>query len=71
MPTVTIFARNLRKFRKKAKMSQMTLAHAVGYKGPRANSFVCAVERGRRTPRLEMIRKLAAALDVPLVDLLT
>lgn len=68
MPLPTL-ARNVRKFRLQRKMTQMTLAHAVGYKGRQAKSFVCAVERGRRTPRLEMLQKIAAALKVTLSDL--
>jgi transcriptional regulator with XRE-family HTH domain len=55
-----IFIGNLKKFRKKRKLSQMTLADLCDTSG----NYIGEIEMGRRIPSFEKIEKIAAALGV-------
>jgi transcriptional regulator with XRE-family HTH domain len=66
MDLVTRFAGNVRKLRSKKKLSQKVLADKVGI----SVSYVSMLERGQRSPPLDMLEKVAKALGVTPVSLL-
>lgn len=51
------------------KLTQLALAHAIGFKGPEAGSYICRVEAGEFSPQLGTLYKLADALGVSLETL--
>jgi transcriptional regulator with XRE-family HTH domain len=55
-----IFILNLKKFRKSENLSQMKLAEMCGT----AASYIGEIEIGRKFPSVEMIEKIAGALNV-------
>jgi transcriptional regulator with XRE-family HTH domain len=54
------FIRNLKKFRKERKISQMALAELCGTSG----NYIGEIEMGRRIPSFEKIEQIASALRV-------
>jgi transcriptional regulator with XRE-family HTH domain len=66
MDLVTRFAGNVRKLRGKKKLSQKTLADKIGI----SVSYVSMLERGQRSPPLDMLEKVAKALGVTPIALL-
>jgi len=66
MDLVTRFAGNVRKLRSKKKLSQKTLADKIGI----SVSYVSMLERGQRSPPLDMLEKVARALGVTPISLL-
>jgi transcriptional regulator with XRE-family HTH domain len=67
MDLVNRFAGNVRKLRAKKKLSQKTLADKIGI----SVSYVSMLERGQRSPPLDMLEKVAKALGVPPISLLS
>jgi transcriptional regulator with XRE-family HTH domain len=61
-----IFIANLKKFRKKRGISQMTLAHLCETSG----NYIGEIEMGRRIPSFEKIEKIASALKIYAYQLL-
>ena len=59
------FAANLRRARKRRRMSQMDLGLAIGVHP----TSIARLEMAQRDPRLATIAKLARGLDVPVTDL--
>jgi transcriptional regulator with XRE-family HTH domain len=55
------FIMNLKKFRKKRGISQMTLAELSDTTG----NYIGQIEMGRRIPSFEKIEQIAAALRIP------
>jgi transcriptional regulator with XRE-family HTH domain len=55
-----IFISNLKKFRKKRGISQMTLANLCETSG----NYIGEIEMGRRIPSFEKIEKIASALQI-------
>jgi transcriptional regulator with XRE-family HTH domain len=66
MDLVNRFAGNVRKLRSKKKLSQKTLADKIGI----SVSYVSMLERGQRSPPLDMLEKVAKALGVTPISLL-
>ncbi|HEY5822020.1 MAG TPA: helix-turn-helix domain-containing protein [Propionibacteriaceae bacterium] len=58
---MTVFGEELRRLRRRAGLSQETLAGRAGL----SSEAVSLLERGRRTPRMTTMRLLAEALDLP------
>ena len=56
-----IFIDNIKKYRKQNGLSQMALAE----KCKTATSYIGEIEIGKKFPSVEMIQKIAAALEVP------
>ena len=56
-----IFIDNIKKYRKINGFSQMVLAE----KCKTSTSYLGEIERGKKFPSIEMIQKIAEALDVP------
>jgi transcriptional regulator with XRE-family HTH domain len=61
-----IFITNLKKFRKKRGISQMTLANLCETSG----NYIGEIEMGRRIPSFEKIEKIASALKICAYQLL-
>ena len=66
MDLVTRFAGNVRRLRAKKKLSQKTLADKIGI----SVSYVSMLERGQRSPPLDMLEKVAKAMGVTPISLL-
>jgi transcriptional regulator with XRE-family HTH domain len=62
-----IFSANIRKFRRQRKISQEELAELAGLH----RTYIGSVERGERNVSIDNMERLAKALEVSLVDLLT
>lgn len=59
----------LRQQREMKDISQLALAHALGYVGPNAGAYISRVESGQHQPRLSTLQRMADALGIP-VDVL-
>lgn len=74
MPTIKYISgrlgRNIKSARIAANMTQLQLAHAIGFKGEDAGAYICRVEAGKQEPRLPIIIKIAARLRVNLESLI-
>ncbi|HKU14891.1 MAG TPA: helix-turn-helix transcriptional regulator [Steroidobacteraceae bacterium] len=62
-----VLARNVKKYRKRTKLSQETLSRRCGLH----HSYVGRLERSGGNPELSTIKRLADRLGVTVVDLLT
>lgn len=51
-------------------MTQLALAHAIGWKGPDAGAQIARYEAGVNEPRLSTLQRLAEALGVTVGALL-
>lgn len=60
MDIVKVFARNVRKYRTEKGLSQETLAE----KASLHRTYICAVEREKRSISLDNIQKIADALEI-------
>jgi transcriptional regulator with XRE-family HTH domain len=60
MKMMEIFAFNLKKYRKKRDLSQMKLAEMLNT----STSYIGEIEIKRKIPSMEMVEKIANALDV-------
>lgn len=67
MSLAKIFGRNVRRVRMSRGVTLEALAHDVGL----AYSYVGQIERGGRNPTLDVIERLAAALKVSPIELLS
>ena len=56
----------IKEIRSKKNIMQIQLAEMIGT----TQSAVAAIESGRRTPKIETLQRIAAALNVPLLSLL-
>lgn len=61
---------NIKRTRKRRKLTQLSLAHAIGYKGEDAGAVICRFERGDQEPRIGTLRRIAQALEVPINTLM-
>jgi len=58
--------KNIVNYRKKAGMTQVQLSIASGA----SEDYIYRIEKGKRTPSLERLFKIAAALNTDIIDLL-
>jgi len=63
--------RNIKEARAKKEMTQLALAHAIGYTGDDAGAYISRVEAGSQEPRLDTLSRIAEALGVLVCSLLT
>ena len=66
MRLAEVFGRNVRRARQERGMSLEALAHEVGL----AYSYVGEIERGRRNPTLDVVERIAEALEADALILL-
>jgi len=61
---------NIKRARADAGITQLALAHKLGYTGEDAGAYVSRVEAGQQTPRVDTLSRIASALNVSLESLL-
>lgn len=66
-PYRLIFAQNMRQIRRLKEISQEELA----FDAQISKTYVCEIERGSRAVSIDIMGKIADALDTPLAKLLT
>lgn len=69
-PADATLGENIHQTRKRKGMTQLELAHAIGYEGDDAGAYISRVESGRQAPRLDTLQRIAAALGVTVCSLL-
>lgn len=62
---------NIRKARTKAGITQLALAHKIGYTGHDAGAYISRVESDTQAPRIDTLLRIAEALQVTMCSLLT
>lgn len=70
-PASSTLGQNIRKARTKAGMTQLALAHAIGYTGDDAGAYISRVESDTQAPRIDTLLRIAEALQVTMCSLLT
>jgi transcriptional regulator with XRE-family HTH domain len=68
-PSSTL-GQNIRNARTKAGMTQLALAHAIGYTGDDAGAYISRVESDTQAPRIDTLLRIAEALQVTMCSLL-
>jgi len=61
---------NIRDARTAKGITQLALAHKIGYSGDDAGAYISRVEAGQQEPRLGTLAAIAKALGVSVSDLL-
>jgi transcriptional regulator with XRE-family HTH domain len=62
---------NIRQARTKANLTQLALAHAIGYTGDDAGAYISRVESNTQAPRIDTLLRIAESLGVTMCSLLT
>lgn len=65
-PYRLIFAQNMRQIRRLQEISQEELAFSAGI----SKTYVCEIERGSRAVSIDIMGRIADALEMPLEELL-
>lgn len=63
-------AQNIKDARERKGLTQLALAHLLGYRGEDAGAYICRLECGHIEPRLRTLQRIAAALKTTVGDLL-
>jgi ribosome-binding protein aMBF1 (putative translation factor) len=61
---------NIKRARTASGMTQLALAHAIGYLGDDAGAYISRVESDHQAPRIDTLQRIADALGVPVCSLL-
>lgn len=61
---------NIQRARKAANLTQLALAHAIGYTGDDAGAYISRVENDGQAPRIDTLQRIADALGVAVCSLL-
>ena len=61
---------NIREAREALNLTQLALAHKIGYRGEDAGAHICRLEAGLHEPRVKTLRRIATALRTTLDKLL-
>jgi len=73
MSTVTATAKslgnNIRRIREEKQITQLALAHAIGWTGADAGAQISRFETGLKEPRFSTLERIAKALGVHLDEL--
>lgn len=69
-PSERALGENIKHARTAKGLTQLTLAHAIGYTGDDAGAYISRVEAGLQEPRLETLSRIAEALGVAVCSLL-
>lgn len=65
-----VIGENIRQARENVGLTQLALAHKIGYKGEDAGAHICRLESGLHEPRVTTLRRIAAALRTTVAALL-
>jgi transcriptional regulator with XRE-family HTH domain len=60
----------IHRLRKARGLTQLKLAHEIGWQGLNAGASVCRIERGQQVPKLETLRRMARVLGVSVGEIL-
>lgn len=66
----SLIGENIRAARENFGLTQLALAHKIGYKGEDAGAHICRLELGLHEPRVTTLRKIATALRTTVAALL-
>jgi len=69
-PKPSALGLNIKQARTKANLTQLSLAHAIGYEGDDAGAYISRVESNHQAPRIDTLERIAEALGVPVCSLL-
>lgn len=69
-PNNIFIGERIKEARTKKGMTQIELAHAVGFTGDQAGACICRWEAGEQEPRFDNIARVAYALEVSIASLL-
>lgn len=61
---------NIKRARTAANLTQLALAHQIGYQGDDAGAYISRVESNHQAPRIDTLQRIADALGVPVCSLL-
>lgn len=61
---------NIRDARKAKGLTQLALAHKIGYSGDDAGAYISRLENGQQEPQVRTLRRIADALGVAMGTLL-
>ena len=62
---------NIKRARTAANLTQLALAHQIGYQGDDAGAYISRVESNHQAPRIDTLQRIADALGVPVCSLLS
>lgn len=62
---------NIQTARKRKGITQLALAHAIGYTGDDAGAYISRVESNTQAPRIDTLLRIAEALGVTVCSLLS
>lgn len=68
--TAPSLGRNIQTARNAKGITQLALAHAIGYKGEDAGAYISRVESDHQAPRIDTLQRIAEALGVTACSLL-
>lgn len=57
-----LIGENIRAAREAIGLTQLALAHKIGYQGEDAGAHICRLEAGLHEPRVKTLRRIASAL---------
>lgn len=63
-PTTRTLGSNIRRIREEAEISQLALAHKMGWRGSNAGAQISRFENGSKEPRFSTLERIAKALGV-------
>ena len=69
-PTQSRLGDAIRKARQRAGLSQLAVAHAIGFTGQDAGAYICRVEGGHIQPRFDTLARICNALGIEMKSLL-
>jgi transcriptional regulator with XRE-family HTH domain len=69
-PPKSALGEAIRRARTTKGLTQLALAHALGYEGDDAGAYISRVESGHQSPRIETLSRIADALGVTVCALL-
>lgn len=69
-PPSSFVGHNVQQCRLASGLTQLQLAHAIGYKGQDAGAYISRIESGKQQPRVDTLAKIAEALHTSLDSLL-
>ncbi len=61
---------SIRRAREAKGITQLALAHLIGYQGDDAGAYISRVESNHQAPRIDTLQRIADALGVPVCSLL-
>lgn len=70
-PASSSLGQNIKRARNAKGITQLALAHAIGYTGDDAGAYISRVESDTQAPRIDTLLRIAEALQVTMCSLLS